>query len=297
MSFAYNLLAQMEDRFEFHASQRWFKDNWIIAVYASALYAITIFVLKQWMKHKTKGYEVRRWLFLWSTGLAVFSIIGSSINGTQLWSVINTDGFMSTLCISREDKQNGVIPALAMKRYGLWSWCFVLSKVIELGDTYFIILKKQPLIFLHWYHHITVMLYTWYAYREFTAVNQWFLCINFCVHSIMYTYYSIRASGIYKPPIWVNMFITSLQILQMIVGLSLNLYVYLNIGDPNWDCDSNTGGGLLVCYVSFAMYFSYFLLFIHFFISTYIISKSNKKLDYKSPKESSSVLNGHMKMQ
>lgn len=39
---------------------------------------------------------------------------------------------------------------------------FVFSKVPELGDTVFIILRKRPLIFLHWYHHVTVLLYTWH---------------------------------------------------------------------------------------------------------------------------------------
>ena len=33
---------------------------------------------------------------------------------------------------------------------GYWTFMFVMSKVPELGDTIFIVLRKQPLIFLHW---------------------------------------------------------------------------------------------------------------------------------------------------
>lgn len=297
MSFAHSTLAQLEDRFEFDAIHEWFKKNWTISVYASALYAVTIFGLSQWMKGKAKGYDVRRWLFSWSTGLAVFSIIGSSINGFHLWSAVFRDGFMSTLCAPKGLKNISEIH-LAGHRYGLWTWCFVLSKIIELGDTYFIILKKQKLIFLHWYHHITVLLYTWYAYTFFTATNQWFLWINYAVHSVMYSYYSIRASGIYKPPIWINMFITILQIVQMIIGLALNIYVYLNVGDPNWDCDSNSEIGLFLSYISLAMYSSYFLLFVHFFLGTYVFKsrkENSKKMNEKATDTCKMMMNGHIK--
>lgn len=298
MSFVHNTLAKVEDGFEFDAVHEWFQNNWTISIYASVLYAATIFGLNQWMKGKTKGYDVRRWLFLWSTGLAVFSIMGSSICGVELWSAVFNEGFMATVCFNKEVGISSEV-LLADNRFGLWTWSFVLSKIIELGDTYFIILKKQRLIFLHWYHHITVLLYTWYAYNEFTAINQWFLWINYVVHSVMYTYYSVRASGIYKPPIWINMFITILQIVQMIIGLSLNIYIYLNVGDPNWKCDSNSEYGLNLCYISFAMYFSYFLLFVHFFLGTYIF-KSNKKSDSKSPVLTTDackkvMMNGHIR--
>lgn len=297
MSFLHGTLAEFEDRFDFGATSRWFRKNWTISFYVSAVYAVTIFALHQWMKNKKEGYDVRRWLFLWSTGLAVFSIIGSSINGVRILSAVFNDGLMSTLCVPPQDGDN-IFVQLAVNRYGLWSWCFVLSKIIELGDTYFIILKKQRLIFLHWYHHITVLLYTWYAYQRFNAVNQYFLWINYAVHSIMYTYYSVRASGIYKPPICINMFITVLQIVQMIIGLSLNIFVYLNVGNPDWSCDANSEHGLELCYVSFVMYFSYFLLFVHFFLSTYIFKGNKKKAPYKSPimkKDTWETMNGHIK--
>ena len=281
MSFVYNTIVELEERFDYDIAHRWFQDNWTISVYACVLYGVTIFVLKHWMSNKTEGYNIRRWLFLWSTGLAVFSIIGSSINGSKLLSAILKDGLVANICVHEDTEDPTLFMQLSRKRFGLWTWCFVLSKIVELGDTYFILLKKQKLIFLHWYHHITVLLYTWYAYRDFTAVNQFFQTINYAVHSLMYTYYSVRASGVYKPPIWINMLITMFQIMQMIIGLSLNIYIYLNVGDSDWKCDSNNEQGLHLCYVAFAMYFSYFLLFVHFFLSTYVF-KGDKKSSHKT---------------
>ena len=66
-------------------------------------------------------------------------------------------------------------------------------QVPELGDTIFIVLRKQKLIFLHWYHHITVLIYCWYSFSQYTAPARWFVVMNFIVHSIMYTYYAFRA--------------------------------------------------------------------------------------------------------
>jgi len=97
---------------------------------------------------------------------------------------------------------------------------FVLSKVPELGDTVFIVLRKQPLIFLHWYHHVTVLIYCWYSFSEYTAPARWFVVMNFIVHSIIYSYYALRAMR-FRPPKAVAMLITSLQLLQMVWGAML----------------------------------------------------------------------------
>lgn len=42
-------------------------------------------------------------------------------------------------------------------------------QVAELLDTVFIVARKRPLLFLHWYHHISVLVYTWHAYKDHTA--------------------------------------------------------------------------------------------------------------------------------
>ena len=68
------------------------------------------------------------------------------------------------------------------------------------------------------YHHVTVLIYCWYSFSEYTAPARWFVMImimmmahdddddddvilylsrfvvmNFIVHSIMYSYYALRA--------------------------------------------------------------------------------------------------------
>ncbi|CAB4057642.1 ELOVL6 [Lepeophtheirus salmonis] len=94
------------------------------------------------------------------------------------------DGLYHSLCIPSFIEKDRVS--------GFWSLMFVISKVPELGDTLFIILRKQRLIFLHWYHHVTVLLYSWYSYSEYTAVARWFIVMNYLVHSLMYSYYTFK---------------------------------------------------------------------------------------------------------
>lgn len=155
---------------------------------------------------------------------------------------------------------------------GFWTWLFVLSKLPELGDTIFIVLRKQPLIFLHWYHHITVLMYSWFSYTEYTASARWFVVMNYCVHSLMYTYYALRALK-FNPPRFISMVITGLQLTQMIIGCAINIWAY--------DFVQTAGQG--ACQISYtniklsiAMYASYFILFARFFHLTYLSSNARK---------------------
>ncbi|KAL0528521.1 LOW QUALITY PROTEIN: putative GNS1/SUR4 family [Leishmania shawi] len=45
-----------------------------------------------------------------------------------------------------------------------WLLTFNLSKIPELMDTVLLLLKRKPIPFIHWYHHISVMLFCWHAH-------------------------------------------------------------------------------------------------------------------------------------
>jgi elongation of very long chain fatty acids protein 6 len=138
----------------------------------------------------------------------------------------------------------------------------------ELLDTFFIVVHKKPLIFLHWYHHITVLLYCWHSYVTHTPSGIFFAQMNYGVHSVMYFYYFLMAIKI-KPP-WAMM-VTVLQISQMFVGVALTVLNFIFVGSEN--CVISHSNNL----AAFLMYGSYLFLFLQFFISRYLVKSKKKK--------------------
>ncbi|RXG68960.1 Elongation of very long chain fatty acids protein 6 [Armadillidium vulgare] len=164
---------------------------------------------------------------------------------------------------------------------GFWNWMFTLSKVPELGDTIFIVLRKQPLIFLHWYHHVTVLLYAWYSYPDYIATARWFICMNYLVHSAMYTYYALKALK-FRVPRWIAMGITSAQLAQMIMGTAVNIWAY-QVKQAGNECHVSYENINL----SLLMYTSYFVLFARFFRRAYM--KKAAKIENKGMKKTDSA--------
>lgn len=149
-----------------------------------------------------------------------------------------------------------------------WCYTFVISKAYELGDTVFIVLRKQPLILLHWYHHISVMIYVWYSYTDHTGPGRWFCVMNYTVHSFMYSYYAARAMR-FRTPRWISIFITSIQISQMVMGMIVNIVSYYVKSSGTRYCQQSYEN---IRYCSI-MYFSYFCLFAYFFYVSYLSPK------------------------
>ena len=147
-----------------------------------------------------------------------------------------------------------------------WANIFVLSKYIELLDTVFLIVKnpERPVPFLHFYHHATVLAFSWYAdtYRYTAAL--WSILINSSVHCIMYFYYFLTELG-YRPS-WAVV-ITVVQITQMIVGVAMNGYwIYAHLTtEGGCACDAPNA----IMTAAIVMYGSYLLLFVKFFIKRY----------------------------
>jgi hypothetical protein len=148
---------------------------------------------------------------------------------------------------------------------GLWVQLFVYSKIPELLDTVFIIARKKPLIFLHWYHHVTVLLFCWHSYATEASTGLFFVTMNYSVHAAMYGYYYLMAIG--AKPVWFNpVTITICQIAQMIVGTVLCVisFVLLMKGDENCAVKKeNVIAGAI-------MYGSYLYLFCEFAVRRFV---------------------------
>ncbi|PAA52008.1 hypothetical protein BOX15_Mlig027938g2 [Macrostomum lignano] len=231
----------------------WTERNWHYTVYISAIYVALVFYGQRYMKNRPP-FNLRPMLAAWSGILAIFSIMGAYRTLPELIHTWQNYSFHHTIC--HPNYFYGVT--------GFWSICFVLSKAYELGDTAFIVLRKQNLMFLHWYHHITVLMYVFQSYSEHTAPGRWFFAMNYTVHAFMYSYYALRAMQ-FRPPRWTSMCITSMQIVQMIIGCLVFAYVQWTkrAGLPCQVSDANALSGSI-------MYLSYFLLFANFFYHSYM---------------------------
>ena len=157
---------------------------------------------------------------------------------------------------------------------GVWSWIFTLMKLLEFGDTVFIVLRKQPLILLHWYHHVTVLLYTWFSYVEAAGSSMWFGVVNLFVHCCMYFYYALKAMR-FNPPKRISKMLTMLQITQMFWGIFITISAYYYVQIAQVQCSVTT----LNLKLSTLMYISYLILFVNFFKQSYLRNKNVNKVE------------------
>ncbi|RCN33149.1 GNS1/SUR4 family protein [Ancylostoma caninum] len=148
-----------------------------------------------------------------------------------------------------------------------------MSKAPELGDTMFLVLRKKPVIFMHWYHHALTFVYAAITYSEHQAWARWSLALNLTVHTIMYFYFGVRALKI-QTPRPVAKFITTIQIVQFVISCYIFAHLvviktYNQIPDCAVSWNVLSIGGL--------MYLSYLYLFAEFFYNAYIKKRSPTK--------------------
>ncbi|KDR21659.1 elongation of very long chain fatty acids protein 4-like [Zootermopsis nevadensis] len=104
-----------------------------------------------------------------------------------------------------------------------FSWWYVMSKVVELADTVFFVLRKKnrQVSFLHVYHHASQVVYSW-ACLKYLPGEQGVVMgfINSLVHVVMYFYYMVAAMGPkYQKYIWWKKYMTVIQLVQFVVAL------------------------------------------------------------------------------
>lgn len=260
----------------------WFSSNFNVSLVCAAVYVLAIYFGQKYMEDKPK-FDLRRPMILWSLFLSIFSILGAIRLSIIFFHLYRTEGVRGVICAQGFQYKGPIIR--------FWGPIFIMSKVVEFVDTLFIVLRKQKLIFLHWYHHATVSIYCWWMYGEKFPGGVVFMTVNIFIHSIMYTYYALRASGVkVRKPIAVA--ITSSQIIQMVVG-SITMYLI-----NEWRHDSDCRSTPLHIFMGSAMYVSYFVLFMDFFYKAYLTKRAPRPVaatsapESKQPMTSTNVVGG-----
>ena len=253
----------IERDFTYDATVLFARENYMIPFTLVSIYLVFCFFGVKYMR-TTEPFDLRYPLAAWSGGLSLFSFIGMIKTVPFLLARILEQSFENTICESAGNNW-GRGPT------GFWVMLFIFSKVPELIDTVFIVLRKKPLIFLHWYHHVTVLLYCWDAYSTMAASGLYFVAMNYSVHAFMYGYYCLTSLRIC--PKWFPTFlITFSQIAQMFVGTGVCIsswyYVYTSEGCHNSKNNLIAGG---------IMYGSYLYLFVDFAIGRYCRKKVKKE--------------------
>merc|ERR1712157_61648 len=231
-------------------------------------YGVLIWSGQSYFKNRDR-LNWRYTLAAWNLFLCVFSTIGAIRTVPNL--------FHNMLYLSANENVCGDPRAnYGSGSTGLWVQLFILSKFPELFDTFFIVIHKKPLIFLHWYHHITVLLYCWHSYVTTSPPGIFFVVMNYSVHASMYGYYFLMA--IKMRPKWFNpIVITMFQISQMVVGIAVTLagfYYYKTDSTCGIEKENNSA--------AFVMYGSYLFLFLQFFFGRYYRPKKGRST--KKPK-------------
>ncbi len=237
-------------------------NNYIIPVVSVVLYLLFCYFGKKIMADR-KPFDLKWPLAAWNLFLSVFSAYGAFRTVPHMLYRITHYTFEETVC-------EHVYSSYGCGAAGFAVTLFIWSKIPELIDTVFIVLRKKPLIFLHWYHHVTVLLFCWNAYVTESSAGLYFVSMNYTVHAVMYFYYYLQA--IKAIPKWFpSWIITLMQISQMIVGtvvVAASFYYYYKGGDKYGPGECNNEPSNLA--VGGVIYASYLYLFVEFAVKRFI---------------------------
>ena len=130
-------------------------------------YVPSTLIGQYWMRSRT-AFDLRGPLRCWNALLSIVSILGFGMLVQRLGHV----SFLESLTqFDFTEGWSGGVVCL-----------FNVSKLFELVDTVFLILRKKPVGFLHVFHHITVASYCWYTLWYPTTLGYWFALMNLFVH-------------------------------------------------------------------------------------------------------------------
>ncbi|KAF8364191.1 hypothetical protein PRIPAC_91114 [Pristionchus pacificus] len=258
--YQYGSLIGPEKQWDEEWAYHFFKANWSHSIWIAVLYSCAVHLGEKAMADR-KPFKLKWPLIIWNAALAIFSLAGTIRMAEEFSYVLTNFPLLDSISYAVDPKE----PA------AFWAGLFAASKLFELLDTAFVVARKKPLIFLHWYHHAVVLVYVWHSACELVAGGRWFITMNYGVHALMYAYYALTAAGIRLPRSF-SMVITTLQTTQMLIGVAISFAVlhYKLQGRIMQQSYEN----LLLC---FAIYSSFAVLFMNFFHKSYLKKREKSK--------------------
>ena len=234
----------------------WLLQHYQVFLIPFMVYPIMVHMWPKSMHVDASNKVVRALLFAWNVKLAMFSVVLVYHLSPPLFTRLALQGYDMTVCLHYIDD------SYLMRPYGRWVFAFVLSKIPELGDTFFLLLRDKNVPFLHWYHHLITLLFVYVQAVLLIETAEWVTWMNAVVHSFMYSYYAI---SVYAPNHVRGLctLLTGLQVAQMFHGMFLTGYHIVACGNcPIKD------------YPGFLLYTIYACMFTKYFAQRYLPSIS-----------------------
>jgi hypothetical protein len=249
-------------------SKQWLVDHEPFLLKCVCAYVVAIWSIKYVMANK-KPFDLQTPLIVWNAILAVFSIAGFVRMTPTFLDVIHKHGLQHTYTHISAIQKDSVA--------GYWTFLWVVSKIPELIDTLFIVLRKKPLMFMHWYHHAVTGYFAFVTFYEDNAYMIWVVWLNYFIHSFMYSYYCARALNYKIPPQFAQL-LTGAQIVQFLITHAVMGHLLVLMMN-------NPSNKYAVTYKGFAigavMELSYLMLWFRFYYISYIRGGGKKYVAHK----------------
>eukprot|EP00823_Brevimastigomonas_motovehiculus_P001996 TRINITY_DN1293_c1_g1_i1.p1 TRINITY_DN1293_c1_g1~~TRINITY_DN1293_c1_g1_i1.p1 ORF type:complete len:311 (-),score=55.43 TRINITY_DN1293_c1_g1_i1:115-1047(-) len=215
-------------RFEFLPDGSIFGTHPYVPMFGVPLYLLTLFLLKKIIK---KPFDLNWLVIVHNSMLSIASAMMFCCMVAELYRMYTISDFWTTYADPTGRFAKGTLTFVLYLNY--------LSKIWELLDTVLLCLRGKELEFLHVYHHAATFALTWTQLHA-AAAYQWVaIGFNMWVHIWMYMYYAMHALGI---NCWWKRYLTIMQIVQFITGLTSILFGYTTsalyvmgvLSDPHW---------------------------------------------------------------
>lgn len=177
----------------------------------------------------------------WCFSLSFFSMFGSFYTFKYMYYNYNLIPIMET-------------------ESGFWIEIFLLSKIPELLDTVFIVLRSKPLVALQWYHHFTTLLLSYLVSDLYCNEFVPFIFMNYTVHVFMYLYFALYCFFGKKLNVY-GTFVNIIQTMQMFFAIGYGIYLY-HMSTVSCEVEVSDKRKQYYYYYGIFMYSTFFVMFI-----------------------------------